>query len=115
MCRLGSGIRTRVDTVFASGDDKPMILEELELVLRSRVVDPPPGSYSAMILAEPERAARKIMEEAFELCLELGRPSVDPGRTAAEAADLIFHVLVGLVGAGVGFDAVLAELEARRR
>lgn len=95
--------------------DQHMILEELELVLRSRLVDPPPGSYSATLLVNPERAQRKIMEEAFELCLELGRnPSVDRGRTASEAADLIFHVLVGLVGAGVSLDEVLAELEARR-
>jgi phosphoribosyl-ATP pyrophosphohydrolase len=92
-----------------------MILQELEHVLRSRLVDPPSGSYSATLLADPERAQRKIMEEAFELCLELGRGlSVDRHRTAAEAADLIFHLLVGLVGAGVSLDEVWAELEARR-
>ena len=43
------------------------------------------------------------------------RPAVDPDRVASEAADVVFHLLVGLVGAGVPLDAVLAELEARRR
>ena len=28
------------------------------------------------------------MEEAYELCLELGRTDVEPDRVAAEAADL---------------------------
>jgi phosphoribosyl-ATP pyrophosphohydrolase len=93
-----------------------VILQDLELVLRSRLTDPPPGSYSATLLTDPERVQRKIMEEAFEFCLELGRgPSLDPRRIAEEAADLLFHVLAGLVGAGVGIDEVLAELQARRR
>jgi phosphoribosyl-ATP pyrophosphohydrolase len=92
-----------------------MILEDLEAVLRSRLVDPPTGSYSATLLVDREYTQRKIMEEAFELCLELGRARVDPQRTAEEAADLFFHVLAALVGAGVGLDRVMGELEARRR
>lgn len=91
-----------------------MRLEDLETVLRSRLVDPPAGSYSATLLIDREQAQRKIMEEAFEFCLELGRSRVDQQRTAAEAADLLFHVLAGLVSAGVGLDRVMAELEARR-
>lgn len=90
------------------------ILVELEGVLRDRLEDAPPGSYSATLLVDPERAARKIMEESFELCLELGRSPVDAGRVASEAADVFFHVLAGVVGAGVRLDAVIAELEARR-
>jgi phosphoribosyl-ATP pyrophosphohydrolase len=91
------------------------MIEELESVLVSRRDDPPPdgSSYSASLLADPERAQRKIMEEAFEVCLELGRPG--DGRVASEAADLVFHLLVGLVGAGVPWSAVLDELAARRR
>jgi phosphoribosyl-ATP pyrophosphohydrolase len=93
-----------------------VILQDLESVLRSRLADPPPGSYSATLLIDPERVQRKIMEEAFEFCLELGRgSSLDSRRIAEEAADLLFHVLAGLVGAGVGIDQVLNELQARRR
>jgi phosphoribosyl-ATP pyrophosphohydrolase len=33
----------------------------------------------------------------------------------SEAADLLFHLPVGLVDTGVSFDAVLTELERRRR
>ena len=95
------------------------VLDELEAVLRSRRDAPPTdgSSYSATLLADPERAQRKIMEEAFEVCLELGRPAGErvPDRIASEAADLVFHLLVALVGAGVPWSAVLDELAARRR
>lgn len=95
--------------------DDPRILAELEDVLCQRRDAAPSGSYSARLLADPEAAQRKIMEEAFELCLELGRDQVDRERAASEAADVVFHVLTGLVGAGVPWAAVLDELAARRR
>jgi phosphoribosyl-ATP pyrophosphohydrolase len=90
------------------------VLSDIEAVLRGRLQDAPPGSYSATLLRDGEQAQRKIMEEAFELCLELGRAPADPARVAAEAADVLFHVLAGLVGAGVSLEAVAGELEQRR-
>jgi phosphoribosyl-ATP pyrophosphohydrolase len=90
------------------------VLAALEGVLRSRREHAPEGSYSATLLADPEKASRKIMEEAYEFCLELLRPEFDEARTASEAADLVFHVLAGLVGAGVPLRAVLDELGQRR-
>jgi phosphoribosyl-ATP pyrophosphohydrolase len=90
-------------------------IQELEEVLRQRRAQRPAGSYSAELFDDPELVQRKIMEEAFEVCLELGRPEFNEERTVAEAADLFYHLLVGLVGCDVTFDAVLAELEKRRR
>jgi phosphoribosyl-ATP pyrophosphohydrolase len=90
-------------------------LDELELVLRDRRMSSPPGSYSAELFRDPERIQRKIMEEAFEVCLELGRQDHDPARVASEVADLLFHLLVGLVGSDVPFASVLAELSERRK
>lgn len=92
-----------------------MPLHDLEAVLRSRRDDPPAGSYTAELLADPERIQRKIMEEAFEVCLELGRAEPSAERTAEEAADLVYHLMVGLVGAGVPLDDVLRVLEDRKR
>ncbi len=91
-----------------------MELADLEAVLRDRKANPPAGSYSATLLVDPERASRKIIEEAYELCLELTRPEVDADRAASEAADVLFHVLAGLVGAGVPLADVTDELDARR-
>ena len=90
-------------------------LEEIEAVLQQRLAEPVEGSYSLTLLRDPELAQRKIMEEAFEFCLELGREPLDRARTTAEAADLIFHALAGLVGAGVPLAGVIDELEGRRR
>ena len=89
-------------------------LHALESLMRDRLEHRPAGSYSLTLLTDAELAQRKIMEEAFELCLELGRESVDLQRTASEAADVVFHVLAGIVGAGVSLDAVLDELAARQ-
>ena len=91
-----------------------MILDELEEVLRSRRTADPDESYTAQLLADPELAQRKIMEEAFEVCLELGRQDNDASLTAQEAADLVYHLMVALVAVDVPLADVWAVLEERR-
>lgn len=91
-----------------------MILEELEAVLQSRRSADPATSYTAQLLADPELAQRKIMEEAFEVCLELGRAETARELVAEEAADVLYHLLVGLVGVDVPLSEVFAVLEGRR-
>ncbi len=91
------------------------MLHELEQVLADRRTSDPAQSYTAALLTDPVLVQRKIMEEAFEFCLELNKTSNDAARTAEEAADLIYHVMVGLVGAGVTLDEVLSVLEGRRK
>lgn len=90
-------------------------IEQLESVLRERRRERPEGSYSAALFADVELIQRKIMEEAFETSLELGRAEPDADRVTSEAADLVYHLLVGLVARDVPFDAVLDELDRRRR
>lgn len=92
-----------------------MILHELESVVRERRSADQTSSYTARLLADPELTQRKIMEEAFEVCLELSRDPAGDGRLAEEAADLVYHLLVGLVLAEVPLDDVLTVLEGRRR
>jgi phosphoribosyl-ATP pyrophosphohydrolase len=91
------------------------MLPRLEGVLRSRREALPEGSYSAALFRDGERLQRKIMEEAFEVCLELGRERPDAARIAEESADLLFHLLVGLVSADVSITDVTDVLEARQR
>ena len=88
-------------------------LSELESVVRSRLGADPAQSYSARLLADPELVQRKIMEEAFEVCLEIAREPRSE-RTAEEAADLLYHLVVGLVASGTSVADVMAVLEARR-
>ena len=94
----------------AAGD----ILAELEAVLRGRVHAAPQGSYSAGLVRDSERVARKVVEEAYELAVELQRPALERRRVVSESADLVFHVLAALVGAGVSVEEVLGELTRRR-
>ena len=90
------------------------VIARLEGVLRSRRAERPEGSYSARLFADPELVQRKVMEEAFETCLELGRTPRSRDRLASEAADLVFHLLAGLASVEVPLEAVYAELERRR-
>jgi phosphoribosyl-ATP pyrophosphohydrolase len=92
----------------------PDPLATLEQTLLDRRTNRPEGSYSVTLFDDPELVQRKIMEEAFEVCLELGRAGVDADRVASEAADLIFHLLAGLASVQVPVAAVYAELERRR-
>ncbi|HKE17504.1 MAG TPA: phosphoribosyl-AMP cyclohydrolase [Kofleriaceae bacterium] len=91
------------------------VLERLHAVLLSRRGAPPARSYTASLLAGgPDAIAAKITEEAGELCAELAAgPGADEDRVAHEAADLLYFVLVGLVGSGVAPAAVWSALEGR--
>ncbi len=88
-------------------------LPGLTAFLRERLADPPADSYSHRLMTDRVLGQRKIMEEAFEVCLELGKPDVDGDRLADEAADLVFHLLCGLVGAGLSWSDVERVLVAR--
>ncbi|NNF54767.1 MAG: phosphoribosyl-ATP diphosphatase [Acidimicrobiales bacterium] len=90
------------------------ILDDLAAVITARSDADPTSSYTAKLLGDPEFNQRKIMEEAFEVCLELNRPAVDPILAANEAADLVYHLMVGLAGAGIEPTAFLSVLEGRR-
>jgi phosphoribosyl-ATP pyrophosphohydrolase/phosphoribosyl-AMP cyclohydrolase len=70
-------------------------------------------SYVRALLADPRVVTDKIAEESAELAVELLRQPPDRRRVVAEAADVLFHLLVGLASAEVGFDEVLTELHRR--
>lgn len=91
------------------------ILDDLAALISARRTSEVANSYTARLLSDPELNQRKIMEEAFEVCLELGRNDVDKTLVANEAADLVYHLMVGLAGAGVEPTAFLHILEERRR
>ena len=88
-------------------------LLELEEVIRLRSRAAPQDSYTARLLGEGiQRVAQKFGEEAVELALAAA--SGDPGAVRAEAADVIYHLLVLLEGSGVSLAEVIAELRSRR-
>jgi phosphoribosyl-ATP pyrophosphohydrolase/phosphoribosyl-AMP cyclohydrolase len=69
-------------------------------------------SYTKSLLeAGMPKILAKIAEEHGELAAEL--PAGDAAKVVHETADLIFHVLVGLVARDIPIDAVFAELARR--
>lgn len=69
-------------------------------------------SYTrALLEAGMPKILAKIAEEHRELAAEL--PSGDPANVVHETADLLFHVLVGLVARRIPLDAVFAEIAQR--
>lgn len=69
-------------------------------------------SWTAKLLASgPEKCAKKFGEEAIEAIIEAVKG--DRERLTAEAADVIYHLLVMLAARDVTLADVLAELERR--
>jgi len=87
------------------------VLARLSATIESRKGADPAGSYTAQLMGQPDRAAKKLGEEAVEAVV--AALSGDPAALAAESADLIYHWLVVLAAAGVSLDDVAAQLEAR--
>jgi phosphoribosyl-ATP pyrophosphohydrolase len=87
-------------------------LETLEGVISQRLMDAPPGSYTAQLAAGGvKKVAQKVGEEATELAL--AAVSEDRERVTAEAADLVYHTLLLLNLRGTSLGDVVAELRRR--
>ena len=72
----------------------------------------PATSYVAKLTAKGRaKIAQKLGEEAVETVI--AAMGEDRGEIIAEATDLMFHLALLLVDAGLGFDAIRAELERR--
>ena len=72
----------------------------------------PDSSWTARLLAAgPEKAAEKFGEEAIEAVIEAVRG--DRARLTAEAADVLYHLLVMLAARDVTLADVEAELARR--
>jgi phosphoribosyl-ATP pyrophosphohydrolase len=87
-------------------------LHDLERVVAERASAPPSESHTARLLAKgPAGAAKKLGEEAVEAAI--AAVTGDRAGLVAEAADLLYHLLVTLRGGGVSLDEVMAELARR--
>lgn len=90
-----------------------MTLEELEKIVATRAAASPDDSWTAKLLAKgPEKVAEKFGEEAIEALIEAVKG--DRAGLTAEAADVLFHLLVMLHARGVTVADVMAELDRRQ-
>lgn len=87
-------------------------LDDLDARLAVRAASPVGESYTAKLLSDGiERCARKFGEESVETII--AAISGDKAAVTAEAADVLYHLLVLLRASGVELSAVLGELERR--
>jgi phosphoribosyl-ATP pyrophosphohydrolase/phosphoribosyl-AMP cyclohydrolase len=87
-------------------------LEELEREIEARKQSVGAKSYTRHLLdGGAERIGAKIREEADELARALESESDE--RVASEAADVLYHAMVGLASRGIALRDVIAKLAAR--
>lgn len=90
-----------------------MTLDDLAAMIEMRRGADPAGSWTARLLASgPEACAKKFGEEAVEAVIEAVRGDRD--RLVAEAADVLYHLLVMLAARGVPPAEVMDELARRQ-
>lgn len=89
-------------------------LSELESTIAKRHAERPEGSYTTYLFDKGlDKILKKIGEETAEVII--GAKNHDKAETRAEAADLIFHLMVLLREESIPLDDVLQELEFRHR
>ncbi|MEM9138598.1 MAG: phosphoribosyl-ATP diphosphatase [Pseudomonadota bacterium] len=87
-------------------------LTKLSATIAARRGADPATSHTAALLAKgPAKCAEKFGEEAIEAIIEAARG--DRAALTAEAADVLYHLLVMLSASDVALEDVLAELERR--
>jgi phosphoribosyl-ATP pyrophosphohydrolase/phosphoribosyl-AMP cyclohydrolase len=88
-------------------------LPELERTLAARKAERPEGSYTSELLADADLIGAKIREEADEVARAIADESDE--RVAEEAADVLYHLEVGMLSRDVPLAAALDVLLERRR
>ena len=87
-------------------------LARLAATIAARKGADPESSWTAKLLSKgPEKCAEKFGEEAVEAIIEAVKG--DRAKLTAEAADVLYHLLVMLAARDVTLAEVLAELERR--
>ncbi len=93
-------------------DNLGPVLARLEKAIEARKGASAEASYTASLLAGgAAKCAKKFGEEAVEAAL--AAVSGDKKHLTAEAADVLYHLLVMLAQAGVSLGDVAAALSAR--
>jgi phosphoribosyl-ATP pyrophosphohydrolase len=87
-------------------------LDRLSATIEARKGADPETSWTARLLATgPAKCAEKFGEEAVEAIIEAVKG--DSAALTAEAADVLYHLLVMLAARDVSLADVLTELERR--
>lgn len=91
---------------------KDFTIDELYSLLMDRKEKMPEGSYTTYLF---DKGLDKILKKVGEECTEviIAGKDRDKSETVYEIADLVYHVLVLMVEAGITPDEVREELKSR--
>ena len=106
----GPACHNGTTSCFPSIPDTP--IDRLMHVLRARNEQRPEGSYSTYLFNEGrDKILKKVGEEATEVVIAAKGESQE--RLVSELADLVYHLSVLMVDAGIGWEEVEGELGRR--
>ncbi|MDE0967962.1 MAG: phosphoribosyl-ATP diphosphatase [Octadecabacter sp.] len=88
-----------------------MSIKDLAQTIAARKNSNPDTSWTAKLLNNPDKAAEKFGEEAIEAIIEATKGN--KSRLVAEAADVLYHLLVMCAAHDVTFDDIEVELASR--
>jgi histidinol-phosphatase len=88
-------------------------LDALDKIIAQRAASPEAASYTNKLLSDRNLRLKKIGEEASELVVALA--DEDAERAKEEAADVIYHALVGLRALGLGLEDIREVLAKRAK
>lgn len=90
------------------------LLDQLYALIQTRESERPAGSYTTYLFEEGlDKILKKVGEESAETII--AAKNDDDVRLTAEAADLVYHLLVLLVARGVSLTDIAQELGRRRK
>jgi phosphoribosyl-ATP pyrophosphohydrolase/phosphoribosyl-AMP cyclohydrolase len=90
------------------------LLDGLYELIQIRERERPSGSYTTYLFEEGlDKILKKVGEESAETII--AAKNNDDARLTAEAADLVYHLLVLLVARGVSLTSIAQELGRRRK
>ena len=110
-CHLGND-SCFADKLYISESEHAFSVDGLYEMLEGRKKDKPEGSYTTYLFEKGlDKILKKVGEESTEVII--AAKAQDKRETVYEIADLMYHVMVLMVEAGISVDDVMAELASR--
>ena len=110
-CHTGSESCFTED-IWNAGENSDFSVEALYELIRGRKVNNKEGSYTTYLFDKGlDKILKKVGEESTEVII--AAKDSDKGETVYEIADLMYHVLVLMVEAGIDIKDIMCELQKR--
>lgn len=110
-CHLGT-VSCFENPVFESDEEQVFSLDALMKLIAGRKTEKKEGSYTTYLFEKGlDKILKKVGEESTEVII--AAKAEDKKETVYEIADLMYHVMVLMIEAGISTDDVMKELASR--